>query len=132
MFDSKRDGLRAITLSMGNSRMNYILLLDFLIDTEKDVNLLVEKGKIFDCQGDNAALSNIFNKLGLHVTPSYFGYYEVVEKLKAHYDNCWNHSKATLKRVYFSDPWIGTGTVAAALLLLLTLVETVCSILQVL
>ncbi|KAK2650753.1 hypothetical protein Ddye_018242 [Dipteronia dyeriana] len=87
---------------------------------------------IFNCLGDNAAIANMFNKLGLHVTPSYSGYYEVAEKLKAHYGNRWNHSKATLKRVYFSDPWIGTGTVAAALLLLLTLAQAVCSILQVL
>ncbi|KAK3173903.1 hypothetical protein Dsin_032544 [Dipteronia sinensis] len=111
---------------------NYILLLDFLIDTEKDVDLLVEKDIIFNCLGDNAAIANMFNKLGFHVTPSYSGYYEVTEKLKAHYGNRWNHSKATLKRVYFSDPWIGTGTVVAVLLLLLTLVQTVCSILQVL
>ncbi|KAL5798916.1 hypothetical protein ACOSQ2_003736 [Xanthoceras sorbifolium] len=111
---------------------NYILLMDFLIDNEKDVDLLVEKGIIFNCLGDNAAIANMFNKLGLQVTPSYSSYYDGTEKLKAHYGKRWNHAKATFKSVYFSDPWIGTGTVVAALLLLLSLVQTVCSILQVL
>ncbi|KAL5794980.1 hypothetical protein ACOSP7_003574 [Xanthoceras sorbifolium] len=119
---------------------NYILLMDFLIDNEKDVDLLVEKGIIFNCLGDNAAIANMFNKLGLQVTPSYYGlqvttscssYYHVTEKLKAHYGKSWNQAKATLKSVYFNDLWIGTGTVIAALLLLLTFVQTICSVLQV-
>ncbi|KAL5798934.1 hypothetical protein ACOSQ2_003754 [Xanthoceras sorbifolium] len=110
---------------------NYILLMDFLIDNEKDVDLLVDKGIIFNCLGDNAAIANMFNKLGLQVTPSYSSYYYVAKELKTYYGKRWNHAKATLKSVYFRDPWIGTGTVVAALLLLLILVQTICSILQV-
>ncbi|KAI9180585.1 hypothetical protein LWI28_006247 [Acer negundo] len=80
---------------------NYMILLDFLIDTETDVDLLVKKGIILNCLGDSAAIANMFNKLGLQVTPSYseryFGQFGVAEKLKAHYGKSWNHSKATFQ-----------------------------------
>ncbi|KAL9428078.1 hypothetical protein AB3S75_030133 [Citrus x aurantiifolia] len=55
----------------------------------------------------------------------------LLRDLKAHYDNPWNHAMATLKRVYFNNLWRSTGTVAAILLLVHTLVQAICSILQV-
>ncbi|KAL5798918.1 hypothetical protein ACOSQ2_003738 [Xanthoceras sorbifolium] len=108
---------------------NYILLMGFLIANEKDVDILMDKGIIFNCLGDdNATIANMFNKLGLKVAPSYSSYYNVAEELKVHNRKRWNHAKATLKR---NGCWIGTGTVVTALLLLLTLVQTLCSVLQV-
>ncbi|KAK0581959.1 hypothetical protein LWI29_019928 [Acer saccharum] len=49
---------------------NFILLMDFLINTEKDVDLFVKEGIIFSCPGDNATVATMFNKLGLQITPS--------------------------------------------------------------
>ncbi|KAK3183213.1 hypothetical protein Dsin_030499 [Dipteronia sinensis] len=110
---------------------NYVVLLDELINTEKDVDLLIEAGIISNCVGDNAAIATMFNKLGQKITLSASYYYGISEGLKAHYQSPWNHAKATLKSVYFSNLWRGTASVAAVLLLLLTFVQTICSILQV-
>ncbi|KAK9196759.1 hypothetical protein WN943_004890 [Citrus x changshan-huyou] len=112
---------------------NYINLMDSLINAEEDVNLLVEAGIIHNHVGDNAKVANMFNKFCKNIVLDDFRYCDVLEDLKAHYDNPWNHAVSTLKlkRVYFNSLWRGTGTVAAILLLVLTLVQTICSIRQV-
>ncbi|KAL9428079.1 hypothetical protein AB3S75_030134 [Citrus x aurantiifolia] len=112
---------------------NYISLMDSLINTEEDVNLLVEAGIICNHVGDNAKVANMFNKFCKHIRLDGLCYRDILKDLKAHYDNPWNHAVSTvkLKRVYFNSLWRGTGTVAAILLLVLTLVQTICSILQV-
>ncbi|XP_031277890.1 UPF0481 protein At3g47200-like [Pistacia vera] len=111
---------------------SYIDLMDSLINTEEDVDLLVEKKIIYNPSGDNAVIANMFNKFRLQIPPSQSSYYHSIYKdLTEHYNNSWNHALSTLKRVYFSNPWRGTGTVAAIILLLLTLTQTVFTILQV-
>ncbi|KAK0582404.1 hypothetical protein LWI29_025268 [Acer saccharum] len=109
---------------------NFIILMDFLINTEKDVDLFVEEGIIFSLLGDNAAVANMFNNLGLQITPSFSVYHNIGEKLKAHYARPWNRTMANLKTVYFGDIWKGTETVAAVILLVLTFIQAVCSILS--
>ncbi|KAJ4705204.1 hypothetical protein OWV82_022014 [Melia azedarach] len=111
---------------------NYIDLLDVLIDSEEDVNCLVEAGVISNHMGNNKIVADIINKLSLQISGSPSCYFEIVKGLKSHNDNSWNHAKATLRSVYFSNLWRGTATFAAIMLLFLTLIQTICSILQVL
>ncbi|XP_044482190.1 UPF0481 protein At3g47200-like [Mangifera indica] len=113
---------------------NYVELMTYLINTKEDMDLLVEKEIISNKLGDNVLVANMFNKLNVLQRPS--SYYHVYAQLKRHYDNPWNRVKVnlkigTLKRVYFNNPWRGAATIAAIILLLLTIVQTVCSILQI-
>ncbi|TXG62553.1 hypothetical protein EZV62_009547 [Acer yangbiense] len=111
---------------------NYVDLLDYLIDTVNDVDLLVEKGIIVNCVGDNKVIAKMFNKLGTYMTTStHSRYCGIVDRMKTHYNNPWNHAKATLRSGYFSNVWTGIATVAATFLLILTVIQTVCSIMQV-
>ena len=73
---------------------NYIVLLDFLIDTKEDVELLDQKKIIVNWLGSNKAVAIMVN-------------HEIAKKLNGHYDNCWNHNMASLKTVYFRDIWRG-------------------------
>ncbi|KAJ0080026.1 hypothetical protein Patl1_23143 [Pistacia atlantica] len=110
---------------------NYISFMDFLIDTEKDVDLLIEEKIISNLMGDSAKIVQMFNGLGLNINLSQSCYSGIARVLNAHYDSGWNRKRATLKRVYFSNLWKGTGTIAAIILLLLTFIQTICSIKQV-
>ncbi|XP_044466921.1 UPF0481 protein At3g47200-like [Mangifera indica] len=109
---------------------NYIQLMDRLIDTTKDVDLLVESEIISNSIGDNSSIAKIFNKLGRNISLSPSSYYNMCQELKKHCEDPWNRKMATLRRVYFSNLWRGTGTIAGVLLLLLTVIQTICSILQ--
>ncbi|XP_031272040.1 putative UPF0481 protein At3g02645 isoform X2 [Pistacia vera] len=110
---------------------NYIKIMDSLINTEKDVDLLVAKGIISNQLGNNASVIRMFNKLNENIHLSLSSSYKCCEDLKAHYNSRWNKRKATLRSVYFSNPWRSAGTVAAIILLLLTVIQTICSIMQV-
>ncbi|TXG66788.1 hypothetical protein EZV62_008063 [Acer yangbiense] len=109
---------------------NYIAFMDFLINTEKDADLLIDKGIIINCLGENTAIANMFNRFCLQTSSSVSCYYDMARDLKQHYESPYNNAKATFKSVYFSNPWKGTATVAVTLLLILTIVQTVYSILQ--
>uniref|UniRef100_A0A6N2KJE0 Uncharacterized protein n=1 Tax=Salix viminalis TaxID=40686 RepID=A0A6N2KJE0_SALVM len=103
----------------------YMKLMDHLIDSAEDVGLLVRKGIIVHRLGDDAAVSNMINHLCEHIGDNYACFGHISRRLNAHYDNRCNHRKATLKLVYFPNVWRGTATVAATILLILTLIQTI-------
>ncbi|KAK0581054.1 hypothetical protein LWI29_009396 [Acer saccharum] len=109
---------------------HYTDLMDCLIDTDKDVDLLVEKGIIVNWVGDIKAIVRMFNRLNLQILIENSSYYEVVKEMKAHYRHPWNHLKATLKDVYFSNLWTSTATIGASFLLILTAIQTIYTMKQ--
>ncbi|EOX96425.1 Uncharacterized protein TCM_005676 isoform 1 [Theobroma cacao] len=109
---------------------SYIKLLDSLIDTNEDVDLLVKEGIIVNRLGSSAAVAEMINKLAVGVVHSTLLYGEIGWKLDQHYKNPWNHTMATLRHVYFSDLWRGTGTAAAFIVVILTLMQTILAILE--
>ncbi|KAF7831403.1 UPF0481 protein [Senna tora] len=93
---------------------DYALLLDCLIDTSEDV-------------------AKLFNGLWKNVTQMNFNcdYFEICKKLNGFCSDPWNGKKATLRRDYCKTPWQIVTSIAGILLLLLTLVQTICSVIQV-
>ena len=112
---------------------DYFWLLDLLINTEKDVDLLCEKKVMGNYLGDNDAAKSMINNLnkGILWVNVRSDYHDLCENLKSFYNNPWHKWKTTLRRQYFSNPWRTAATFAAIILLLLTLVQTVCTIIQV-
>ncbi|WRX07886.1 Protein of unknown function DUF247, partial [Theobroma cacao] len=76
---------------------SYIKLLDSLIDTNEDVDLLVKEGIIVNRLGSSAAVAEMINKLAVGVVHSTLLYGEIGWKLDQHYKNPWNHTMATLR-----------------------------------
>ncbi|PSS34457.1 UPF0481 protein [Actinidia chinensis var. chinensis] len=117
---------------------SYIIFLDCLINTPMDVDLLVECGIIENSLGDSERVSNLFNNLYKETFTEYsiFYYTDIGRKLNAYNKDYWHRWRAAryrwnviLKRDYFSNPWSGISVIAAIILLILTVVQTVCSIL---
>ncbi|XP_040999515.1 UPF0481 protein At3g47200-like [Juglans microcarpa x Juglans regia] len=112
---------------------DYIVLLTFLINTPKDADLLIRKGIIINWLANSNSVASFINNLGTNIVYySWKGAYRgLFRDLNAFYSNTKHTWKATLKRDYFGTPWKIASTVAAVTLLLLTLVQTICSIIQV-
>ncbi|OAY49113.1 UPF0481 protein At3g47200 [Manihot esculenta] len=110
---------------------DYIWVLDFLINTAKDVDLLVRKGIIVNLLGDSEAVAKLVNNLGLEITASGSCFYDLSEQLNKHYENPWCRTVAIMRSVYFSNLWRGTGTIAAIVLLFFTFTQSVYSISQI-
>jgi hypothetical protein len=111
---------------------DYIILVDFLIDIVKDVDLLVQKRILMNALGDNNAVTTLVNNLGTNVSHSYSNsiFCNLYKDLNTFYEDPRHIWKATLRRDYFSTPWITASTVAAIIFLVLTLIKTVCSIIS--
>ncbi|XP_025608607.1 UPF0481 protein At3g47200 isoform X2 [Arachis hypogaea] len=112
---------------------DYICVIDFLIDTDKDVDLLIKKGIIKNWLGDSNAVAKMFNGLGVSILTSDFNtkYICILEELNDFCQKSWNQKKASLKRDYCNTQWRTLASIAGIVLLLLTIVQTVFSILQV-
>ncbi|XP_050282426.1 putative UPF0481 protein At3g02645 isoform X2 [Quercus robur] len=102
---------------------NYILLLDFLINSKDDVELLVEEGIIVHSLGSNKAVAEMVNKLGQEIVEEKSYYHDVAEDLNKYYRNWWNKNMESLKTVYFRDIWRGTATVVGIIVLLVTVMN---------
>jgi hypothetical protein len=108
---------------------NYIKFMDLLINSAEDVDLLAQNGIILNWLGDDAVVSKMIKKLCETITDTYT-YDDLCRKMNAHYENRWNHMKATLKIVYFPRVWRGSATVTAAIMLILTLIQTITSVIS--
>ncbi|XP_049387773.1 UPF0481 protein At3g47200-like isoform X1 [Solanum stenotomum] len=106
---------------------DYATFIDYLIDSDKDVNLLRQKGIIESWMGENKDVASLFNKIGsgVGVDPDNFYYHEECIKAIEYSEKPWNRMKANLMHNYFSSPWAGASTVGAIILLLLTAIQTI-------
>ncbi|KAJ6872492.1 hypothetical protein NC651_031572 [Populus alba x Populus x berolinensis] len=99
---------------------HYVKLLDFLVDVEKDVDLLIENKVIVSRLGDSKAVAELINKLCLEIVEVTSGYDALSQLLNDYYESSWNKNKAYLVSVYFHNVWIGTGTVIGLIILAIT------------
>ncbi|WCJ36959.1 hypothetical protein M5689_018125 [Euphorbia peplus] len=116
-----------------NYMNDYTCIMDMLINTEEDVQLLVQNGIIENWLQDNRAAAAMINDLGkgyfVRIKDFYFA--GLIQDLNTYCKTPWHKWKATLKQKYFSNPWTIISVIAAAFLLILTIIQTVISTLQI-
>ncbi|KAL3017544.1 hypothetical protein AAZX31_06G284400 [Glycine max] len=113
---------------------DYVCFLDFLVNTNRDVDILVQERVFLNWLGDTDSVATMINGLMKDITTSNnisSQYLDVSEKLNAFHKNPWRKLKSALRRDYCRGPWQTAASTAAVILLILSFVQTVCSILQV-
>ncbi|TKY46094.1 UPF0481 protein [Spatholobus suberectus] len=110
----------------------YLFFLDFLINNEKDVNVLIDKKIIVNWLGDANDVAKMINSLCSNVIVSHMSeeYCSLYDNLIKFHENPRNKYKAIFYHEYFNTPWKKASTIAAVLLLLLTLTQTICSVIS--
>lgn len=109
----------------------YLGLLDKLIDTPYDVDLLVKDGVIHNNLGSNKDVCELFNKIVTNVSFDDMTHFNrTCKDLKVYYKIPWHEWKATLKHDYLNTPWKVIGIMVAFFLLVLTFIQAVSSILS--
>uniref|UniRef100_A0A2P2IX97 UPF0481 protein At3g47200-like isoform X1 n=1 Tax=Rhizophora mucronata TaxID=61149 RepID=A0A2P2IX97_RHIMU len=109
---------------------SYVFLMDRLIDTASDVELLERKKIIQNNLGGGEDVSALFNKICKQIALQDFYFQGLCEKVNAYYNKPWHRYKATLKRDYFRNPWTITSLIAGFALLSLTLLQTIYTVLS--
>ncbi|KAG9134613.1 hypothetical protein Leryth_000947 [Lithospermum erythrorhizon] len=108
----------------------YTTLLDSLINTSKDVEYLCECNIFENYFGTEAEVANFINNLGKEVTfdlaSCYLG--KLFREVNEYYGSTWNINWASFKFTYFNTPWSFISAVAALVLLVLTILQTVYTI----
>ncbi|XP_043721233.1 UPF0481 protein At3g47200-like [Telopea speciosissima] len=109
----------------------YAAFMDNLIDTVRDVELLEQKGIITNILGSPKDVVTLFNNITKQVVlvePYFSG---VIKDLEDYHNKSWNKWMANLRQNYFHTPWAAISVVAAVVLLILTIMQTICSFLSV-
>ncbi|KAF5938365.1 hypothetical protein HYC85_022624 [Camellia sinensis] len=109
---------------------DYTMIMDYLINTSKDVELLVQAKIIENWLSDNNDVSNLFNGLGKEVNINSEAYYftELHKELNDYCEIPSHKWKATLRQDYCSTPWRVLSIIVAAILLGLTFIQSLCSL----
>ncbi|XP_030479796.1 UPF0481 protein At3g47200 isoform X2 [Cannabis sativa] len=113
---------------------HYVVLLDYLVNTAEDVDLLVKYGIINNLLGDNSQVATMINKLGdgvFYENNENYHFAEILGKLHKYCETPWHKWNANLRQNYFHSPWAGLSVVAAVFLIILTFIQTVCSVISV-
>ncbi|XP_049391714.1 putative UPF0481 protein At3g02645 [Solanum stenotomum] len=91
-YEQQSSDVRSIYFS------DYAIFMDHLIDSDKDVSLLRQKGIIVNWTADDKQVASLFNKLGNGVTTYPDFYYKEEFRLAVEYsEKPWNRMKANLK-----------------------------------
>ncbi|KAK8684874.1 hypothetical protein V6N13_040889 [Hibiscus sabdariffa] len=123
---------------------DYVVFMDNLINTGKDVQLLCKSGIIDKWFGDDEAVAQMFNKLcdsirfsrDLRFSDDFY-YADTFVRVNKFCKRKWNKERvkrkwkkynAMLKKDYFNSPWSGCSFAAATVLLLLTLLQTIYTV----
>nr|XP_011468617.1 PREDICTED: UPF0481 protein At3g47200-like [Fragaria vesca subsp. vesca] len=103
---------------------SYAVLMDNLIDTAKDVDLLCEKEIVATWLSYDDA-SKFFNDLYNDTTVINFVYKGLCRKVDVYHKARWNRWKEKARRDYFDTPWSVIAFATGFVLLVLTFLQTV-------
>ncbi|XP_057723324.1 UPF0481 protein At3g47200-like [Arachis stenosperma] len=113
---------------------DYVNFLKQLVNSNRDADVLIKARTIrSDVSGSDTSVAKLFRDVDKHilVTNCNVNYLQICDDLNAYYKHPCNTKMATLKRDYFPTPWKTAAFIAGIILLLLSVIQTVCSILQV-
>ncbi|KAF8023307.1 hypothetical protein BT93_F0722 [Corymbia citriodora subsp. variegata] len=108
---------------------SYAILLDSLINTPKDIDILISCGILENRLGSTEDVASLIKGMCKEIMrdSSRFLYSSQCRSLNAYSRNMWHRWKAIFNRDYLSKPWFRT----AGVLLVLAIVQTVCSLMDV-
>ncbi|KAJ4958814.1 hypothetical protein NE237_025925 [Protea cynaroides] len=115
-----------------NEITTYADFIDGLINSPKDVELLQRKGIVVNRLGDPEDVSALFNSLLKEVIVGRRSYLSsVCIEVEKYYKIPRHKWKANLMHNYFNTPWAFISVFAAVVLLILTGIQTICSIIAI-
>ena len=101
----------------------YAILLDNLINTTKDVDILC-KHKIIENWLNPEDVVPFFNTLYYNASINKMYYHSLCEKVNKYCNRRWPRWRAILVHNYFHTPWAILSTTAAVILLILSFIQT--------
>ncbi|CAI9097804.1 OLC1v1034301C1 [Oldenlandia corymbosa var. corymbosa] len=110
----------------------YVTLLDCLINTARDIQFLCDRNIIENYFGTDAEIARFVNNMGKDVSLDNDMCYlsGLFNEVNQYYRSNWHVTLASFKNTYFKTPWSFISAVAAFVLLVLTVLQTLYTILS--
>ncbi|KAF8393994.1 hypothetical protein HHK36_020196 [Tetracentron sinense] len=114
-----------------NHVTSYIRFMDGLINSPRDVEYLRNKGIINHKLGSEQEVADLVNKFCKEIVfdiddKCYL--YDLSVMVNRYVDQKWHVWRSILKHQYFTNPWTSLSILAASILLLLTLLQTIYTV----
>jgi hypothetical protein len=108
----------------------YVFFMDNVIKSAADAKLLSSRGVIWNGLGDNKAVAKMFNRLAHKAVLDKRSPLRAVHgEVNAYREKRWNEWRASLIQNHAGNPWGIISLIAAVFLLVLTVVQTVYTVL---
>ena len=115
----------------GGAFTMYVVIMDSLIDTTEDLAILTKARVIVNHLGSDQKLVKMWNKMCKTVTiRSCERLDDITHDVLKHYRDPWRSMFVEFREKFFSRPWLTASVISAILLLVMTLVQTVYTILD--
>ncbi|KAI3512186.1 hypothetical protein L1887_19435 [Cichorium endivia] len=110
----------------------YVTLIDCLINTSRDVGLLCDWNIIENYLGTDAEVATFVNNMGKDISFDIDACYmaRLFDDVNRYYNSGWHVQWASFRYTYFNTPWSFISAFAALILLILTIAQTVYTILS--
>ncbi|KAM6573209.1 hypothetical protein CsatA_017289 [Cannabis sativa] len=108
---------------------SYLTFLDYLINSRKDVEIF-SKEKIIENWIDNEETAVFLNRIVNDTSVDRFYYFDLVNEVNKYCQRRWPRYRRVLIHDYFRHPWAFISVSAAIILLILTIVQTVFTIIK--
>ncbi|KAH7431329.1 hypothetical protein KP509_08G043000 [Ceratopteris richardii] len=134
VFDETEDILRnliayELTSKEGCELCGYAVIMDSLIDTADDLAILEKVSVLENHLGSDERLLRMWNEMCINISESSFEKWEVMtEAILKHYKSHWRVMYNEFYSKFFSRPWLLLSTIAAALLLAMSALQTAYSV----
>ncbi|KAK3014880.1 hypothetical protein RJ639_008452 [Escallonia herrerae] len=107
---------------------SYAFLMDTLINTKEDVEVLEKAGVLENHLGASEDATRLFNTICKEVVLGEFTFLKQWHDVEAYCNSKWPSHVASLRRDYFSSPWVLISVIAGLILFVLTVVQTVYTV----
>ncbi|KAM7463945.1 hypothetical protein LguiA_032066 [Lonicera macranthoides] len=109
---------------------SYAFLMDTIVNSKEHVELL-ERGEVLkNYLGTGEDTLNLFNNLCKEVILGEFYFSQQWEHVDHYCKLYWPSCISSMRRTYFSSPWLGISVVAALILFAFTGIQTICSLIS--
>ncbi|PON95325.1 hypothetical protein TorRG33x02_088470 [Trema orientale] len=108
---------------------SYAVLLDNLIDTNRDIQILCKTRAIVNWLNIDDA-TRFFNRLYIDTYVKVNYYHQLTTEVNKFCGSRWHKYRRVLKRDYFKHPWALISFIAASIGLTLTIIETLFGIIK--
>lgn len=103
---------------------SYFSLMHQLIDTEEDVDVLIDDGVIMNLLGSNKAVVNMIRSLCEHIKEDQSCYTDICRNINTYYEIVLYHPLVIMRQVYFKDLWRASSAILGFVVLVFSILTS--------